>query len=164
MKRFLTLAILVLFLMMPLASSAKVAISDSDLDAVTAETGVSITFNNVTLTSATSLGVLSWGDADGFASAASGGIAGLANISMTAGNFAVINGDMLVDVGTNAATGGTKVKISLPKIVLGGAGSNISATLRTDTAQKLNTSTFATNITVTNLAIAVGGIITVSAH
>jgi hypothetical protein len=52
----------------------------------------------------------------------------------------------------------------LPKIVLGGAGSNISATLRTDTAQKLNTSTFATNITVTNLAIAVGGIITVSAH
>jgi alanine racemase len=163
LKRFLTLAILVLFLMMPLASSAKVAISDSDLDAVTAEAGVSITFNNVTLTSATSLGVLSWGDADGFASATSGGFAGLANISVTAGNAAVINGDMLVDVGTNATTG-TKVTISLPKIILGGAGSNVSAKLVTDTVKTLNASTFATNITVTNLAIAVGGSITVSAH
>jgi alanine racemase len=164
LKRFLTLAILTLFVMMPLASSAKVAISDSDLDAVIAEAGVSITFNNVTLTSATSLGVLSWGDADGFSSAASGGFAGLANISVTAGNAAVINGDMLVDVGTNAATGGTKVKISLPNIILGGVGSNVSAKLVTDTAKALNTSAFATNITVTNLAIAVGGSITVSAH
>ena len=102
MKRFLTSAILALFLMMPIASSAKTAISDSDLDAVTAQEGISITFNNVTITSATSLGVLSWGDADGFSSYLSAGFADMANITVTAGNAAVINGDMLVDVGTNA--------------------------------------------------------------
>jgi hypothetical protein len=160
LKRFLTSAVLLFFVTMPCTSLARVAISDNDLAAVTAQQGVSIAFNDVTI-SATSLSVLSWGDSDGFTGYPNPGYAGLANIALTSGNTAVINGVMLVDVGTNGGT--TGVNITLPRFIFGGAGSNLIATVKTGTTKDI-ISSYSTNITVTNLAISVGGTVKVFAH
>lgn len=148
--------------MMPMVSSAKVAISDSDLDGVTAQQGVSISFNDITV-KATSLSVLSWGDSNGFTGYLNPGYAGLANIALTAGDFAVINGVMLVDVGTNG--GKTGVNITLPNFTFGGAeGTYLSAILKTGTAKELNTSTYATYIDVSDFGFGVRGTVKVFAH
>jgi len=153
--------------MMPLVSSAKVAISDSDLDAVTARTGVTVTFNNVNVY--TSLSALSWGDSDGFTGYASPGFAGLANIAVvwkdttTAFPLVIASGNMILDVGTNATTG-SLLKIYLPQIAIGGDYANISATFKTDTARALNTSTHETKISVIDLSLHVNGYITVGTH
>ncbi len=50
MKKVLFLTVVALFVMMPLASFAKTTISDSDLNTITAQEGVSIYLNNITLT------------------------------------------------------------------------------------------------------------------
>ena len=49
MKKISILVITALLVISPLALFAKTAISDNDLEDVTAETGVSIAFNNVTV-------------------------------------------------------------------------------------------------------------------
>ena len=59
MKKVLLLAVVALFVMMPLASFAMTTISDSDLNAITAQEGVSIYLNNVTLTGMNT--TMSWG-------------------------------------------------------------------------------------------------------
>ena len=66
MKKILALTVIALFVMMPFASFAKTtAVSDSDLGAVTAQSGVSIDFSNLTISNV-SISAQSWGDTDGF--------------------------------------------------------------------------------------------------
>jgi hypothetical protein len=164
MKKILVLAIIALFVMVPFASFAKTAVSDSDLGAVTAQEGVTIDFAGLSL-SAVSLDVQSFGDADGFASYTGAGFVGAA-IQMS-GNVVSLSGTMTIDVGTNATTG-TAVKIGLPTVQLGSAGSNnlnITQVLKLASDKTLTTgaSTLGT-MYMGNLTATISGGLVVRAH
>ena len=62
MKKVLLLAVVALFVMMPLASFSMTTISDSDLNAITAQEGVSIYLNNITLSGINA--TMSWGQSN----------------------------------------------------------------------------------------------------
>jgi len=91
--------------MMPLASFAMTTISDSDLNAITAQEGVSIYLNNITLSGINA--TMSWGQSNissltgspivGFAFD-QGGFVGA--VVSTTGNITV-NGLLTIDVGVN---------------------------------------------------------------
>ena len=119
MKRILLLTVIAVFVMTPFASFARTAISDSELGAVTAQTGVTIDFNQFELGSIT-IGTVSWGDADGFAagSYSNAGWVGASPITLS-DNAVNISGAMDIDVGTNA--GVTAVGIKLPTINVTGS-------------------------------------------
>jgi hypothetical protein len=127
MKKILVLAVIALFVMMPFASFAKTAVSDSDLGAVTAQTGVSIDFTNLSVTGVT-MDVQSWGDNDGFSGYASAGWTG-ANMALV-GSVVALSGTMNIDVGTSGTQ--TRLKIDLPTVSIGGSGG-----LNVDQIQKL---------------------------
>lgn len=128
MKKIVMLGILSLLMMMlPGTSLAKTVIADADLDAVTAEAGVSIDFNNVTASNVT-LTSISWGDPTGFTGYTGEGHFGFGNMSVT-GNLANIDGTMKMDVGTNTTNHETKVFITLPKMRLGDPTGVIQGTL-----------------------------------
>jgi len=105
MKKILMLAVVALFVMMPLASFAMTTISDSDLNAITAQEGVSIYLNNITLSGINA--TMSWGQSNissltgspisGFAFD-QGGFVGA--VVSTSGNITV-NGLLTIDVGVN---------------------------------------------------------------
>jgi len=105
MKKILMLAVVALFVMMPLASFAMTTISDSDLNAITAQEGVSIYLNNITLSGINA--TMSWGQSNissltgspivGFAFD-QGGFVGA--VVSTTGNITV-NGLLTIDVGVN---------------------------------------------------------------
>lgn len=125
MKRFLTLSVIVLLVLLPLVSSARTAINDKDLDEVTAEAGVSIDFTNLKVgNNATTLSSISWGDTSGFSTFSTPGYFGFKNIVVT-GNLMQIgqSGDsslsntMQIDVGSSGTA--TKVNIVLPTITQG---------------------------------------------
>jgi hypothetical protein len=120
MKRILVLAVIAVFVMMPLASFAKTAISDSELSAVTAQEGVTINFNNFVI-SDIQVDVQGWGDSDGFSGYTGAGWVG-AKITTThpsGVNLINLSGDLTIDVGTNA--GVTAVKLGLPGVSIGGS-------------------------------------------
>ncbi|MFZ3105565.1 MAG: hypothetical protein WA096_12795 [Smithella sp.] len=121
MKKILLLTVIALFVMMPLASFAKTAISDSELGAVTAQTGVTIAFTDFSVslngTSLTAYPTISWGDSNGFGIYNAPGYVG-AQISELSANAVKISGAMTIDVGTNA--GVTAIGITLPTISLAG--------------------------------------------
>jgi hypothetical protein len=126
MKKVLLLAVIALFVMMPFASFAKTAISESDLAAVTAQTGVSIDFSNFSLSGVT-LSVQSWGDDNGFTGYTSAGWVG-ASIGLT-GSVVGLSGTMNIDVGTSGAQ--TRLAIDMPTVIIGGAaGLNVDETIK----------------------------------
>jgi hypothetical protein len=118
MKKILALTVIALFVMMPFASFAKTAISDSDLAGVTAQEGVHIAFNNVTVSNV-SIGVQSWGQtASGISGYASAGFIGAA-ITMDGDVISFpATATMDIQVGSNASNK-TVVQISLPTINIG---------------------------------------------
>jgi hypothetical protein len=111
MKRILLLTVIAVFVMMPFASFAKTAISDSELGAVTAQTGVTIDFSQFQLGSIT-IGTISWGDGGGFTGYTGDGWVG-SSLSLST-NAVNISGTMEIDVGTNGGT--TAIGIKLPTI------------------------------------------------
>jgi hypothetical protein len=117
MKKIAVLTVIALFVMMPFASFAKTAITDSDLGAVTAQTGVSIDFASLSVTNVNTT-VQSWGDNDGFTSYTAAGWVG--NSSSMTGNVVGISGGMNIDVGTSGTQ--TRIKIDLPTINIGAGG------------------------------------------
>jgi hypothetical protein len=123
------LLIMTLIIMMPLASFAKVvAITDQDLDAVTAEQGVSINFTALTVGGTTALSSISWGDTDGFTGYLTAGYAGTNAITIT-GSLAKLDGTMVIDVGTSGTgSSATRINIQLPTVTLGAM--NVAATLK----------------------------------
>jgi len=123
MKRILLLAVIAVFVMMPLASFAKTAISDSDLSLVTAQDGVVINFDNFFITSI-AITEAGWGDTDGFTAGTTTYTQGWVGATITttsggsSGSFLALSGNLTIDVGTN---GSTAVKIGLPGISVNGA-------------------------------------------
>lgn len=166
MKRLLTLVIIAVFAITPIASFSKIAITDEELDAVEAEAGVSIVFNNVTVGGVTKLAAISWGDPTGFTPGyTSAGYFGFENWTIT-GNLAEISsGTMNIDVGTSGAS--TRVNIVLPTVYLGGqAGANLTAWLKADTTAALNSASAAEGgiISIRGFSTTVSGSIQLYAH
>ena len=112
MKKVLLLAVVALFVMMPLASFSMTTISDSDLNAITAQEGVSIYLNNITLSGINA--TMSWGQSN-ISSITGSPIAGFAfdqggfvgAVVSTTGNITV-NGLLTIDVGVNNTTNAVK--------------------------------------------------------
>ncbi|PKN52946.1 MAG: hypothetical protein CVU55_06925 [Deltaproteobacteria bacterium HGW-Deltaproteobacteria-13] len=132
MKKVLLFAVIAMFLMVPM-SFAKTAITDRDLDSVTAQEGVVIVLDGVNVSNV-SIAVQSWGDSDGFTDGSGNaythaGWVG-ANITMS-GQVVSLSGVMTIDVGvsTNATSpypGG--VYIGLPTVTIGGGGDPLNIT------------------------------------
>jgi hypothetical protein len=162
MKKSLALAVIAVFVMIPLASFARTAISDSELDSVIAQQGVTIEFVSLTINS-TSLTSMAWGDAGGFTGYASDGWAGIGNITIT-GDVAVMNGPMNIDVGTNG--GSTRVNISLPTVSIGGtAGLNVTASVKLAASADLATNATTVGVLdIKGLKTQVSGSVMVYAH
>ncbi|MGA3282453.1 MAG: hypothetical protein ABSD50_15905 [Smithella sp.] len=140
MKKVLLLAVVALFVMMPLASFAMTTISDSDLNAITAQEGVSIYLNDVTLTGMTM--TMSWGQANTSQVSSTGTIAGFAfdqggflGADVSVGSVSV-TGLLTIDVGVNLGTNGTKGFNNNAGVYLPGG----------------------INLGLTNMAISVGGV------
>jgi hypothetical protein len=126
MKKILLLTVIALFVMMPFASFAKTAVSDSDLSDVTAQSGVTINFQSLNVQNVT-MTMQSWGDSDGFSGYATAGWVGAA--MSLAGNVVGLGGTMNIDVGTTGST--TRLAIDLPSITIGaGAGLNVDQTIK----------------------------------
>lgn len=123
----------VLLMMLPFGLSAKTVISDSDLEAVEAEQGVTITFSNITVGGTAALSVASWSDGDGFSSYTGSGSLGI-NAVTIGGNLTTINGPAVIDVGTSGSV--TMVNVVMPTVTLGTA--NIDATLKLSDNQNLS--------------------------
>lgn len=176
MKRILMLAVIAIFVGMPIASFAKIAISDSDLDALTAQAGINICFTNFAISSAVTAGKMSFGDSDGLGSVeplgpyytnsyGSAGYMGMNNIVIT-GNLVFMNGTMNVDVGTSG--GKTELNIVLPSSVIigGSSGMNITANVVLDSAKALNSGVSGSLATlgIQGFSTFVTGTVTVFAH
>jgi hypothetical protein len=162
MKKSLALAVIAVFVMIPLASFARTTISDSELDSVIAQQGVTIEFVNLTLSS-TSLTSMAWGDAGGFTGYTGDGWAGIGNVTIS-GDVAVINGPMNIDVGTNG--GSTRVNISLPTVSIGGtAGLNVTASVKLAASADLATNATTVGVLdIKGLKTQVSGSVMVYAH
>jgi hypothetical protein len=156
MKKVLLLAVVALFVMMPLASFAMTTISDSDLNAITAQEGVSIYLNNLSVTTNLNNFALSWGQATvpttltgGAGTFTNGGYFGA--IISTPTNFAIgVNGLMTIDVGINLTTLGTSfvssksgyggIAIGLNDMKVDFSGLNMSMVVRAGAEQTLQAS------------------------
>ena len=126
MKKVIFVVILA-FVMMPFTSFAKTAVSDSDLSNVTAQSGVTINFQSLSVQNVT-MSMQSWGDSDGFTGYLTAGWVGAA--MSLAGNVVGLGGTMNIDVGTEAG-GQTRLRIDLPSITIGaGAGLNVDQTIK----------------------------------
>jgi hypothetical protein len=156
MKKVLLLAVVALFVMMPLASFAMTTISDSDLNAITAQEGVSIYLNNLSVATNLNNFALSWGQATvpttltgGAGTFTNGGYFGA--IISTPTNFAIgVNGLMTIDVGINLTTLGTSfvspksgyggIAIGLNDMKVDFSGLNMSMVVRAGAEQTLQAS------------------------
>ena len=131
MKKILLLTVIAVFVMMPFASFAKTAITDSELGAVTAQTGVTIDFSQFQL-GTIAIDTVSWGDAGGFTDYTGDGYVG-ASLALS-DNAVNITGTMDIDVGTNAGT--TAIGIKLPTIKVEGS---VDAVVKLAADKKLTT-------------------------
>lgn len=124
MRRVLAcVTVCMFFVMMPFVSFAKEAISEGEMESVTAQEGVNIDFGAfVPATNTFGVAVSnfapalqSWGDGDGFASYTSAGWIGS---TMTIGALSRIGigGVMTVDVGSSGAQ--TAVLVGLPRVIV----------------------------------------------
>lgn len=157
MKKTAILIVILAFVMMPAALWAKNAISDSEMDQVTGEAGVSIAFTNVTMTG-TQITSLSLGDSNGFDTYNGAGYLGISNVSIT-GTTANINGTANIDIGTN---GTTRLNVVLPNITLGTA--NVTAYMKLDSSPNLTTTTRLLDLSLQGFTTTLNGTVTVFAH
>lgn len=162
MKKVLLLTVVALFVMMPFASFAKTAISDSDLSALTAQAGVSIDFGTGGIQiSNVSIALQSWGDADGFGTYTSAGFIG-ATMAMT-GNVVGVSGVMNIDVGTSG--GVTKLNVLLPTITIGGTNFTQDQTIKLAGDKTLTNSALTLGESyMSGLQATVTGALTIYAH
>ena len=155
----LIFTVIVLFLMVPLASFAKTAISDGDLADLTAQEGVTITFSNLAISNV-ALAVQSWGDSDGFSSYTSAGWVG-ATIAMT-GNVLALSGNMTIDVGTSGAV--TGVRIGLPTLNIGSSTFQVDQIVKLSTAKALTGTQVLGTSYMSGLTATVTGGLVITAH
>jgi hypothetical protein len=158
MKKTAILIMILAFVMMPAVLLAKSAISDSEMDAVTGEAGVSIAFTNVTMTG-TQITSLSFGDSDGFTGYTTAGYLGISNVSIT-GTTANINGTANIDIGTNGSS--TRLNMFLPNLTLGPA--NVTAYMKLDSSPNMTTTTRLLDLSLQGFTTTLNGTVTVFAH
>ncbi|MFZ2395790.1 MAG: DUF6160 family protein [Smithella sp.] len=157
MKKILLLTVIALFVMMPLASFAKTAITDSELGSVTAQTGVTIDFTGFDLGTIT-IDTVSWGDNNGFTNYATEGWIG-ASVDIST-NAIKITDKMDIDVGTNA--GITAVGIKLPTITVSGSIEAV-VKLAADKTLATNAGTLGT-VFISGLNVNPSGTLAIYAH
>lgn len=163
MKRFLMVTVIALFVILPLVSFARTAITDQDLNEVTAEAGVSIDFTNLIVNPGNpALTTISWGDTTGFTGYTTPGYFGFSNIVITGNLLRIPSGTMNIDVGSAGTE--TKIGIVLPPITMG--TTNITVWIMAD-----RSSTFASGsqsqgglITVTGMTTTITGTVAIYAH
>jgi hypothetical protein len=164
MKRFLTLAVIALIIILPAESFSRSAISDKDLDDITAEEGVSINLINVSVGGTTTLTSFSWGDTSGFTPGyTTAGYFGFKNVSITGYLANVTSGAMNIDIGTGGSE--SKVIIVSSPVTLGTA--TISGWLMGDRYATLdNTATYAQGgiLSVNGFSTVVSGTMMIYAH
>ena len=163
MKRFLILAVIALFIILPADSFARSAISDKDLDDITAEEGVSINLINVSVGGTSTLTSISWGDTSGFTPGyTTPGYFGFKNMIITGYLANVTSGTMNVDIGTGG--GQTKIIIVSTPVTLGVA--NISGWLMADKQADFMSASSAQGgvIGVTGFSTVVSGTVMIYAH
>jgi len=102
--------------MVPSMSFAKSAITESELQGISAQEGVTINFDTFTV-GAITISVQGWGDGDGFAGYNSAGWVGATNVSL-ASDFITITDNLTIDVGTSGDV--TALGIGLPTLNLKG--------------------------------------------
>ena len=132
MKKILALAVISIFLIIPPASFAKIAISDSDLAAITGQSSVSIDMSKLRpLKNVSNLSII-WDDADGFSGYTDPGYFGTTDFTVSGTTTKFGSGDngiTTVDITFN--NGVTVVKANTPEIIIGGtSGMNLSATIQ----------------------------------
>lgn len=122
MKRKLIMVIAFIIIMTPFAVFGKTAISDMELDEVTAEDGVSIDLSVMTFKTIKTTATMSWGDGNGYGSTyTSAGFVGATDINTedTVGStFAKFSGSPTqIDVGSSATE--TRLTIQPQDITIG---------------------------------------------
>jgi len=126
-KKNLAASIIVIFLLtLPILSFAKTAISDQELETLSAEAGVTLDFSAPTYTVGSVSGSVlvtnwspakfSWGDSDGFTGYASSGWVGLAGAMNATDSNIIVYNTMTLDVGSSGTA--TKLNIGLPSILI----------------------------------------------
>ncbi len=124
-KIFVSVIVAVFCMMMPFLSLAKTVISDGELEALTAQEGVTLDFTTATYTYSTISGsvmatnwapsLFAWGDGNGFGSTyTAAGWTGLSNITMSAASNIIVYNKMTLDVGSSGTL--TKLYIGLPSV------------------------------------------------
>lgn len=156
MKKILLLTVIAVFVMMPFASFAKTAITDSELGAVTAQTGVTIDFTGFNLGTIT-IDTISWGDTGFGTYTGEGWVGASVNIS---DNAIQISDQLDIDVGTNA--GITAVGIKLPTITVSGTIEAV-VTLAADKTLVTNAGTLGT-VFISGLNVNPSGTLAIYAH
>jgi hypothetical protein len=159
MKKVLLLTVIALFVMMPFASFAKTAITESDLADLTAQEGVTITFANLAISNV-ALAVQSWGDSDGFTNYTGSGWVG-ATIAMT-GNVLSLAGTMTIDVGTSGST--TGVSIGLPTLNIGNATFAVDQVVKLSTAKTMTGTQVLGTSYMSGLTATITGGLIITAH
>ena len=136
MKKNLLASIIAIFLLtLPILSFAKTAISDQELETLSAEAGVTLDFSAPTYTAGSIAGsvmvtnfaptLFAWGDSDGFGSTYNGlGWVGATNITMGAAANIIMYNAMTLDVGSSGTV--TKLNIGLPSILVHPVETNVT--------------------------------------
>jgi len=135
-KKNLAASIIVIFLLtLPILSFAKTAISDQELETLSAEAGVTLDFSAPTYTAGSVSGsvmvtnfaptLFAWGDSDGFGSTYTGlGWVGATNITMGAASNIIMYNAMTLDVGSSGTA--TKLNVGLPSILIHPVETNVT--------------------------------------
>lgn len=132
MKKILVLAVISIFLMIPRASFAKIAISDNDLAAITGQATVTIDMSKRwALPNLTNLSII-WEDEDGFSGYENPGYFGTTDFTITGETTGFGKGeDGLLTLDITFDNGVTVIKTKTPEIIIGGTnGMNIDMTLK----------------------------------
>jgi hypothetical protein len=155
MKKVLLLAVLAMFVMVPFTSFAKSAITDSDLQAITAQEGVTVDMSGLTVT--VSMAEQAWGDGDGFgATYTKAGWVGATDVTIPTIGF---TGELTIDVGTDAG-GTTAIKVGLPSLVLNG---DVYQTVALGDSEKTLTQVLGTSY-MHNVNVSTSGSLVITAH
>ena len=163
MKKILLLTVIAVFVMMPFASFAKTAITDSELGSVTAQTGVTIDFGTSFSLGNVQIDTISWGDGDGMGASSAYSSAGWVGASVEMSpNAITLNGTMTIDVGTNATDARTAVAIKLPNINISG---NITSTVQLASDMELSSGNMVLGTAfIKGLSLSPAGTLTIYAH
>ncbi len=140
MKKILAcLTVSLFFVMIPLMSSAKKPLSEKEMDATTAQEGVSINFGGAAYTTSHFVvgfdppDVQSWGEADGCSTCGgytSSGWIGTRDMTMDASANIIFYNTMTIDVGSSG--GVTKTIVNPGSILVHPVGMNATMALGTD--------------------------------